>query len=92
MTKAHLEITSGVLRVFRSGEGLFGQPFDIAFAVSGDEGVATLMALRAVGLIRSDFTAAAEALKAAGFHTMRWTRKTPDSLESKGVAVREYRL
>jgi|GEM_PF-6543907 hypothetical protein len=74
---AHFEPTAGVIRVYRHGNQ-WGDPFDLALAVSGDEGVATLKALSHATPRPDDFAAIAQALRAAGFHTMRWTRHRPD--------------
>ena len=77
MPQAHLEVTSGVVRVFRDGCE-WGDPFTFAVAIVGDERVATLKALRADGVKPEDFAAIAECLLDAGFSEIRWSRHRSD--------------
>lgn len=71
--KAHLEITSGVLRVFNSGT--YGDPFDYACTVAGDEGVATIKGLKADGGFTTGHRKAIFAvLREAGFREVVWHR------------------
>lgn len=77
MTRAHFEPLAGVIRIWLDGSKGWGQPFDFALAVAGDEGVATLKALHSENrpLPVSAAKAVAKVLREAGFKKVRWTRK-----------------
>jgi hypothetical protein len=70
---AHLEITSGIIRVFDTGTH-WGHPFDYALALSGDEGVATIKGLSRASPSVDDFHKIGCLLRRSGFEKMRWTR------------------
>jgi hypothetical protein len=87
--KASLEITGGVIRVFRRNDAQHGDPFDHVVAFIGDEGVATLKGLAAgdarlpLGVIQ----AVREELRRHGFHAVRWSRRAPN-----GTKLREFQM
>jgi hypothetical protein len=70
-----LEITGAIIRVFQ-GDAAFGDPFDFALFVTGDEGTATIKGLRMDGqrLMPAHRDAVFAALREHGFHTAVWHR------------------
>jgi hypothetical protein len=76
MTTATFEVTSGIVRVHLNG-GVWGDPFDLAVTVTGDEGVALIKAL-AAPVSTAVRKAIFAALRQVGFHTVTWRRHLPD--------------
>jgi hypothetical protein len=72
--KCLLEITSAVLRLYPD-DAAYGEPFELALFVVGDEGVATLKGLRSDGqLTTEDRKAFFECLRSHGFIEVKWKR------------------
>lgn len=76
--QAHMEITGAVIRVLGDGAE-FGEPFDLALFVVGDEGTAILKGLRVEhGAFRPrQAEAVRQCLRRHGFTSAVWHRHTP---------------
>jgi hypothetical protein len=75
--KARLEITSGVIRVFKD-DADFGDPFVLAIAMVGHEDTAILKALTNAQPVHRDFVAIRQCLAEYGFTKLEWNRHRKD--------------
>lgn len=82
--RCELEIIGAVARLLPV-DAPAGAPYRLALTVVGDGGVATIKGL-AGSVDTATRRAVFAALRAAGFHTVRWTRHAAD-----GSEVREIR-
>lgn len=85
---AALEVTGAIIRVFADG-GEFGAPFSYAVSVVGDEGTATLKALRGDGLNidKAQREAIKDSLREAGFKKAVWRRHKDGATREVEVAL-----
>ena len=73
--QAHLEIMSGIIRVYSYGSYGEKSPFDLAVSIVCDGDRATLKALRSDrGFSRDQHHAIADCLRLHGFRTAAWDR------------------
>lgn len=72
---SHVEVVCAIVRLYRGGRG-YGDPYDLAFCVVGDDGTATIKGLTAVDFTMgaADRRAIGDSLRAVGFHAVRWGR------------------
>lgn len=75
--KAHFEPTAGIVRVLPDGAA-WGDPFDLAVFIVGDEGTAIVKGLRMDGYTRGHRDAIAACLREAGFRWAVWHRYGAD--------------
>lgn len=72
---AHLEITSGIIRVYSSGGYEAATPFDFVLHLVGDDGVAILKGMKTDdGFERQHMRAINACLKAHRFRRAEWDR------------------
>lgn len=88
MSTAHLEIVGAVIRVL-SDDATFGDPFELALFVVGDEGTAILKGMRidGTGFTPRHAVAVRDCLRRAGFTKAVWHRHKPGNGQHRDVEV-----
>jgi hypothetical protein len=84
---AHLEITSGIIRLFRDDAEFGHDPFEMSLCLTGDEGVATLKGLCTAHITLVHAEAIRRCLADYHFTDAIWTRHEGDTTRHLRVHI-----
>jgi hypothetical protein len=83
---ARLEPVVGIIRLYAEHTPP-PAPYRLALVVVGDQGSAEIKALATADLTPADCVAVRRCLRSHGYHTVRWSRRDPDTGEMRMVSA-----